>query len=141
MPPGPLPRGNASSRRSRWETAGSWRAPASTGRCARSTERAALAWLAGERRGAERATLRDGALEPDVPRGAADHDAIAPRRHRPTISRRVPVGEGAGVEHELHARALAGREVDLCEALERLRRLRSGRRHARQAEVELGHVG
>src|SRR5947207_6242398 len=38
MPPGPFPRGNASSRRSRWATAGSSRAPPSTGRCAGSTE-------------------------------------------------------------------------------------------------------
>src|SRR5438046_1179871 len=38
MPPGPFPRGNASSRRSPWETAGSSRALPSTGRCASSTE-------------------------------------------------------------------------------------------------------
>src|SRR4051812_29065497 len=80
----------------------------------------------------------EGALHPEVARGAADHHAVGARVGGPAVARLAPGREIARAELERHVRALAGGEPDLLEAAQLAWRLARGRR---VAEVELDDLG
>src|SRR3954452_10750665 len=80
----------------------------------------------------------EGALEPEVARGAADHHAVGARVGGPAVGRLAPGREIARAEPERHVRALPGGELDLLEAAQLAWRLTRGRR---VAEVELDDLG
>src|SRR3954453_6644106 len=80
----------------------------------------------------------EGALQPEVARGAADHHAVAARVGGPAVGRLAPGREIPRAEPERHVRALPGGEPDLLEAAQLAWRLTRGRR---VAEVELDDLG
>src|SRR4051794_25638788 len=80
----------------------------------------------------------EGALQPEVARGAADHHAVAARVGGPAVGRLAPAREIARAEPERHVRALPGGELELLEAAQLAWRLARGRR---VAEVELDDLG
>src|SRR4051812_50132247 len=80
----------------------------------------------------------EGALQPEVARGAADHHAVGARVSGPAVGRLAPGREIARAELERHVRALPGGELDLLEAAQLAWRLTRGRR---VAEVELDDLG
>src|SRR3954454_16393266 len=80
----------------------------------------------------------EGALQPDVARGAADHHAVGSRVGGPAVGRLAPGREIARAEPERHVRALPGGELDLLEAAQLAWRLTRGRRAAAAALADLG---
>src|SRR4051794_20556 len=81
---------------------------------------------------------REARVQRQAARRAADGDRVTAASHAPAVRALVPVGESALVERDRDPLAVAGRQVELAEALQLARRLAGPRR---EAHIHLRHLG